>query len=93
MILILDSHLASRVHVGSPVTMHLLRIPEPQPVDDREDKPTFPKKPLNWEEDMQLYSQFLDRKVGAPLYTPSHHGALVCIVANHAVLFRKKDSY
>lgn len=32
-------------------------------VDEEPPKPVFEKKPLNWEEDMQLYSRFLDRKV------------------------------
>uniref|UniRef100_A0A8C0GQ41 Ciliogenesis-associated TTC17-interacting protein n=1 Tax=Chelonoidis abingdonii TaxID=106734 RepID=A0A8C0GQ41_CHEAB len=30
--------------------------------DEVEPRPVFEKKPLDWEEDMQLYSQFLDRK-------------------------------
>lgn len=31
--------------------------------DETEPPPVFPKKPLVWEEDMELYSKFLDRKV------------------------------
>ena len=33
------------------------------PPEEEPEKPTFGKKDLNWEEDMQLYSKFLDRKV------------------------------
>ena len=29
-----------------------------------DDKPVFEKRPLVWEEDMQMHSKFLDRKVG-----------------------------
>ena len=32
--------------------------------DEEPQKPTFEKQPLKWEEDAQLYSHFLDRKVG-----------------------------
>ena len=32
-------------------------------VDDVPPKPVFGKIPLNWEEDPQLYSKFVDRKV------------------------------
>lgn len=32
-------------------------------LDEEPQKPTFDKKPLNWEEDLQLYSEFMDRKV------------------------------
>lgn len=32
-------------------------------VDEETPKPVFEKKPLNWEEDVQMYSKFLDRKV------------------------------
>nr|KAG5714161.1 hypothetical protein BaRGS_018378 [Batillaria attramentaria] len=31
--------------------------------DEEPPKPEFEKKPLNWEEDMEMYSKFLDRKV------------------------------
>lgn len=58
-----DGHLASRVQVGSSVTMHLLQLP---PVvssqDERDHKSVCEKKPLVWEEDIELYSKFLDRK-------------------------------
>ncbi|XP_030608288.1 ciliogenesis-associated TTC17-interacting protein isoform X2 [Archocentrus centrarchus] len=50
-----DGHLASRVQVGSPVTMRLLELPSKTEKD-------FKKIPLVWEEDMQMRSKFLDRK-------------------------------
>ncbi|KAF7653658.1 hypothetical protein LDENG_00079940 [Lucifuga dentata] len=50
-----DGHLASRVQVGSPVTMRLQQLPS-QPEKGSE------KTSLAWEEDMQLHSKFLDRK-------------------------------
>ncbi|XP_008332501.1 ciliogenesis-associated TTC17-interacting protein isoform X2 [Cynoglossus semilaevis] len=50
-----DGHLASRVHVGSPVTMKLLQLPSQQEKD-------FQKVPLHWEKDMLMRSEFLDRK-------------------------------
>ncbi|XP_064613739.1 ciliogenesis-associated TTC17-interacting protein-like isoform X2 [Liolophura sinensis] len=57
-----DGFLSSRVQVGSPVTMRLARIPQPIVRDEEPTKPIFSKKPLNWEEDLQLFSKFLDRK-------------------------------
>lgn len=32
-------------------------------LDEIEPRPVFEKKPLAWEEDMELYSRFLERKV------------------------------
>lgn len=55
-------HLTSRVQVGSPVTMRIQNLPKPVEEEEETEKPTFGKKELNWEEDMQLYSRFLDRK-------------------------------
>lgn len=50
-----DGHLASRVQVGSPVTMRILRLPTQL-------EEGFENIPLVWEEDMQMRSKFLDRK-------------------------------
>ncbi|XP_059200935.1 ciliogenesis-associated TTC17-interacting protein isoform X2 [Centropristis striata] len=50
-----DGHLASRVQVGSPVTMTLLKLPS-------QVEKGFEKIPLVLEEDMQMRSKFLDRK-------------------------------
>ncbi|XP_023695765.1 ciliogenesis-associated TTC17-interacting protein isoform X1 [Paramormyrops kingsleyae] len=57
-----DGHLASRVQVGSPVTMKLLHKPADKVTVEKVEKPVFEKKPLVWEEDMQMFSRFLDRK-------------------------------
>ncbi|XP_041697245.1 ciliogenesis-associated TTC17-interacting protein isoform X2 [Coregonus clupeaformis] len=57
-----DGHLASRVQVGSPVTMRLLLLPLQTHTEVRDVKPVFEKRPLVWEEDMQMHSMFLDRK-------------------------------
>ncbi|XP_078085414.1 ciliogenesis-associated TTC17-interacting protein [Mustelus asterias] len=56
-----DGHLASRVQVGSPVTMVLTQIPHMKQIDEEDPKPVFEKKPLIWEDDMQLYFKFIDR--------------------------------
>ncbi|XP_053186629.1 ciliogenesis-associated TTC17-interacting protein [Scomber japonicus] len=50
-----DGHLASRVQVGSPVTMRLVQLPSLL-------EKGFENVPLVWEEDMQMRSRFLDRK-------------------------------
>ncbi|XP_068594320.1 ciliogenesis-associated TTC17-interacting protein isoform X2 [Cebidichthys violaceus] len=50
-----DGHMASRVQVGSPVTMRLLQL-------HSQLEKGFEKIPLVWEEDMQMRSKFLDRK-------------------------------
>ncbi|XP_028282603.1 ciliogenesis-associated TTC17-interacting protein [Parambassis ranga] len=50
-----DGRLASRGQVGSPVIM---RLPQ-QPLKIEKD---FEKVPLVWEEDLQMRSEFLDRK-------------------------------
>ncbi|XP_076018387.1 ciliogenesis-associated TTC17-interacting protein [Genypterus blacodes] len=52
-----DGHLASRVQLGSPVTMRLLQLSFQQ-----EQEKGFEKTSLVWTEDMQLRSKFLDRK-------------------------------
>ncbi|KAM6919959.1 ciliogenesis-associated TTC17-interacting protein [Lycodopsis pacificus] len=50
-----DGHMASRVQVGSPVTMRLLQL-------QSQLEKGFEKIPLVWEEDLQMRSKFLDRK-------------------------------
>ncbi|XP_056315629.1 ciliogenesis-associated TTC17-interacting protein [Danio aesculapii] len=57
-----DGHLASRVQLGSPAVMKLLHLPFLQDGVEKDKIPVFEKKPLIWEEDMELYSKFLDRK-------------------------------
>lgn len=61
--LLSTGHLASRTQLGSGVTMTLLRLPEEHQNTDTEVSEETPVvKPLKWEEDMQLFSRFLDRK-------------------------------
>uniref|UniRef100_A0A1A8FKA6 Ciliogenesis-associated TTC17-interacting protein n=1 Tax=Nothobranchius korthausae TaxID=1143690 RepID=A0A1A8FKA6_9TELE len=50
-----DGHLVSRMQVGSPVTMKLVQLP---PKTEK----NFQKIPLAWEEDLQMVSEFSDRK-------------------------------
>lgn len=89
-------HLVSRVQIGSPVMMKLLKLPTLITggtnilshiiyfvhfalihmqdtvlqlyvlADEQDKRPVFEKRLLVWEEDMQLYSKFLDRKVNKP---------------------------
>ncbi|CAJ0967601.1 unnamed protein product [Ranitomeya imitator] len=57
-----DGHMTSRIQVGSPVTMRITQMPILSEPDEEDPKPVFEKKPLIWEEDPQLHSQFLERK-------------------------------
>ncbi|XP_077055428.1 ciliogenesis-associated TTC17-interacting protein [Siphateles boraxobius] len=57
-----DGHLASRVQLGSPAIMKLLHLPLLLDGVEKDHIPVFEKKPLIWEEDIELYSKFLDRK-------------------------------
>ncbi|KAM9305717.1 ciliogenesis-associated TTC17-interacting protein [Gastrophryne carolinensis] len=57
-----DGHLASRVQVGSPITMKLTALPILSEPEEQDPKPVFEKKPLDWEDDVELQSEFLDRK-------------------------------
>ncbi|XP_074001797.1 ciliogenesis-associated TTC17-interacting protein [Numenius arquata] len=57
-----NGHLAQQVQVGCP-TMVLLRDESIlSKTGGVEQQPPFPKQPLDWEDDIQLYSWFLDRK-------------------------------
>ncbi|KAJ7391787.1 hypothetical protein OS493_016075 [Desmophyllum pertusum] len=61
--LLSTGHLARRTQLGSQVTMTMLRLPEEhQNIDADVLEETPAVKPLKWEEDMQLFSRFLDRK-------------------------------
>uniref|UniRef100_A0A8C8VNE4 Ciliogenesis-associated TTC17-interacting protein n=1 Tax=Pelusios castaneus TaxID=367368 RepID=A0A8C8VNE4_9SAUR len=90
-----DGHLARRVQVGSPVTMLLQQMPVL--IDEAEPRPIFEKKPLDWEEDMQLYSQFLDRKeelqAGHASYARRHPelSALLADFLHHLLLRKPND--
>ncbi|XP_018408056.1 PREDICTED: ciliogenesis-associated TTC17-interacting protein [Nanorana parkeri] len=57
-----DGHLASRVQVGSPVIVKLMEMPILSEPEEKDPKPVFEKKPLDWQDDVQLHSEFLDRK-------------------------------
>ncbi|XP_060049886.1 ciliogenesis-associated TTC17-interacting protein [Erinaceus europaeus] len=57
-----DGHLAKRVQVGSPGCCVLTTLPALREEDEMESRPVFEKKPLKWEEDVEFYSKFLDRK-------------------------------
>ncbi|XP_012384920.1 ciliogenesis-associated TTC17-interacting protein isoform X3 [Dasypus novemcinctus] len=57
-----DGHLAKRVQVGSPGFCIVTKMPILREEDEMEPRPVFEKKPLVWEEDLELYSRFLDRK-------------------------------
>uniref|UniRef100_A0A8C9AM60 Ciliogenesis-associated TTC17-interacting protein n=1 Tax=Prolemur simus TaxID=1328070 RepID=A0A8C9AM60_PROSS len=57
-----DGHLAKRIQVGSPGCCIITKMPIMREEDEIEPRPVFEKKPLVWEEDMELYSKFLDRK-------------------------------
>ncbi|OWK12622.1 hypothetical protein Celaphus_00015051, partial [Cervus elaphus hippelaphus] len=50
-----DGHLAKRIQVGSPGCCMITKVPVLR-------EEVFKKKPLVWEEDLELYSRFLDRK-------------------------------
>ncbi|KAG3275225.1 ciliogenesis associated TTC17 interacting protein [Ictidomys tridecemlineatus] len=57
-----DGHLAKRIQVGSPGYCIITKMPILRKEDVVEPKPVFEKKPLEWEEDLELYSRFLERK-------------------------------
>ncbi|MBN3300952.1 CATIP protein, partial [Amia calva] len=99
-----DGHLASRVQVGSPVTMKLIHMPAQSDeglilmfvLDKKEPDLVFEQKPLVWEDDMQLYSKFLDRKeelkANHTMYI-RHHPELKALMADFLqfLLLRKPD--
>ncbi|XP_058561126.1 ciliogenesis-associated TTC17-interacting protein isoform X6 [Neofelis nebulosa] len=60
--LLSDGHLAKRIQVGSPGCCMITKMPILRDKDEIEPAPVFEKKPLVWEEDMELYSRFLGRK-------------------------------
>ncbi|XP_002749961.2 ciliogenesis-associated TTC17-interacting protein isoform X3 [Callithrix jacchus] len=60
--LLSDGHLAKRIQVGSPGCCIITKMPILREVDEIEPRPVFEKKPLVWEEDMELYRKFLERK-------------------------------
>ncbi|KAM6348663.1 ciliogenesis-associated TTC17-interacting protein [Alca torda] len=57
-----SGRLARQVQVGSPMMVLLQDESVLGETGGVEPRPPFPKQPLEWEEDIQLYSWFLDRK-------------------------------
>ncbi|XP_075862058.1 ciliogenesis-associated TTC17-interacting protein isoform X2 [Microcebus murinus] len=57
-----DGHLAKRIQVGSPGCCIITKMPVMREEDEIEPRPVFEKKPLVWEEDLELLSKFLERK-------------------------------
>ncbi|XP_048165456.1 ciliogenesis-associated TTC17-interacting protein isoform X1 [Corvus hawaiiensis] len=57
-----NGHLAQLMQIGSPVLMVLQDESILSKSGRFEPQLPFPKEPLDWEEDIQLYSWFLDRK-------------------------------
>ncbi|GFS27239.1 ciliogenesis-associated TTC17-interacting protein-like [Elysia marginata] len=91
-----DGHLTNRVQVGSPVTMKLAKVPVRIERDEETPKPVFEKKQLNWEEDMQMHSRFVDRKEelkGDHATYMRHHPELRALLADFLqfLLLRKPD--
>ncbi|XP_004864654.2 ciliogenesis-associated TTC17-interacting protein [Heterocephalus glaber] len=70
--LLSDGHLAKRVQVGSPGCCVITKMPILREEDEIEPSPVFHKKPMVWEEDMELYSKFLDRKEQLRLHHASY---------------------
>ncbi|XP_027729591.1 ciliogenesis-associated TTC17-interacting protein isoform X2 [Vombatus ursinus] len=57
-----DGHLAKRIQVGSPFCCIITKMPIMREEDEFDPKPVFEKKHLEWEEDVQLFAIFRDRK-------------------------------
>ncbi|OPJ79898.1 ciliogenesis-associated TTC17-interacting protein [Patagioenas fasciata monilis] len=57
-----SGHLARRVQVGCPRLLLLQDESVLGEIGGVQPQPTFPKQPLDWEEDIQLCSWFLDQK-------------------------------
>ncbi|VDO69622.1 unnamed protein product [Schistosoma curassoni] len=57
-----DGHMILRIQVGSPITIKANAIPELFKKEMYLPKPVVTKVSLNWEDDLELYSRFLDRK-------------------------------
>ncbi|CAL8077125.1 unnamed protein product [Calicophoron daubneyi] len=57
-----DGHLILRLQVGSPVTMRVERVPQIFIQEAVLSVPQIPKAILDWRDDMELYSRFLDQK-------------------------------
>ncbi|ESO98070.1 hypothetical protein LOTGIDRAFT_239113 [Lottia gigantea] len=92
----INHHLTNRVQVGSPVGMKLSKVPEEIVRDVEPPKPDFPKRELDIEEDMQMYSHYLDRKEeikGDHYVYMKHHPELKALLADFLqfLLLRKPN--
>jgi len=102
-----SAHLAIRQQIGSPTVVKIDSLPvigepsipeEEEEVEEKEEekKPEFEKKELNWEEDMMLFSKYLDRKEelkASHLTYIRHHPELKCLLADflQQLLLRKPE--
>jgi len=91
-----DGHLTMRVQVGSPAIVTLEKVPRLIEREEVEEKPTFEKKSLNWEEDMELNSIFKQNKeklaAGHDTYLRRHPEAQALLADFFKdVLLRKPD--
>uniref|UniRef100_A0A665U1T5 Ciliogenesis-associated TTC17-interacting protein n=1 Tax=Echeneis naucrates TaxID=173247 RepID=A0A665U1T5_ECHNA len=93
-----DGHLASRVQLGSPITMRLLQLPSQieKVMGFVSLMIGFEKVPLVWEEDMQMQSNFLDRKEELRADHASylrHHPEIRALISDflQLLLLRKPD--
>jgi hypothetical protein len=53
----------NRVQIGSPAVMKATEAPRFVELDEYLSMPVILKKDLNWKNDVQMYSNYLDRKV------------------------------
>ncbi|CAF1411887.1 unnamed protein product [Adineta steineri] len=66
----IDGRLISRYQVGSPIKMKTQTLPTAEEFDEYLPKPEIPKRNLKWEDDLELRSKFLDRRVNEYLPKP-----------------------
>ncbi|XP_063721295.1 ciliogenesis-associated TTC17-interacting protein-like [Symsagittifera roscoffensis] len=57
-----SGHLATRLQIGSPISMTILKLPLKPIAEDLPPKPEVPKKPLSYEDDVELNSIFNQKK-------------------------------
>jgi len=57
-----DGHIVNRVQVGSPFVIKATEKLEAVELDEYLPLPVIPKKELDWENDMEMHSKYLDRK-------------------------------
>ncbi|CAF0970059.1 unnamed protein product [Brachionus calyciflorus] len=57
-----DGHMINRVQIGYPAVFKTVSKPKPIEIDEYLPEIIIGKKEINWEEDMQMRSKYLDRK-------------------------------